>query len=202
MSYLIQTDEISLANQEKLRAMAVKAGKDRAFALRVATPGPGAPGSKEYYSTLVERDADYVTDFITWGAGAVALAGWGTLALAAVGTPYSVFADSTPVAVTPTVPNNTVVVFYKVSVLVTAGVIADPVSMLWFRTGAAANLKAQFDLEVLYSKLSADGYFTSPVVYDPQEIITATVEARVATAAICRVHLGSLVIEPIQVTLV
>lgn len=201
MSYLIQTDEISLSNQERLRAGAVKAAKDRAFELKLATPGEGAVGSKGYYSSLVERDADYVTDFITWGGGAVVtISGWTSMVLAAVGTAYSIFMDSGAVAITPTVPNNTVVVFYKVSVLTIAG--PDPVSMLWFRTGAAANLKAQFDLEALYGKMSTDGYFSQPVTYDPREIITATVEARVATGLTCRVHVGSLVIEPIQQTLV
>jgi len=198
MSYLIQTDEISLASQERLRQLAVTKGKDRALAMNIATPG-----SPDRYSTLVERDADYGVDFIAPTAGAAlaaGLAGWLTVALAAVGTFYNIFADNTGAAVVPQVPNNQVVVFYKVAVLTIAG--PDPVAMLRFATGAAANRKAQFDLECLYSKVSADGYFTQPVVYDPMEIMTVTVEARVATAAQCRVRIGALIIEPIQVTLV
>lgn len=196
MSYLIQTDEISLANQERLRQQAVIAGKERALAMKVATVG-----SPDRYSTLVDRDADYVTDFIP-AATSAGIAGWLSMPLVAVAALYSVFADNAPAAVTPAVPNNQVWVFYKVSILATPGVVVDPVSMLFFRTGAAANMKAQFDLESLYAKLSADGYFTRPVVYDPQEICTCQVEARIATAAACRVKLGALVIEPIQVTLV
>lgn len=196
MSYLIQTDEISLSAQERMRQAAVIKGKERALELKLATPG-----QPDRFSSVVARDADYVTDFVPVATSA-GIAGWLSMPLVAVGALYSVFADNVPAALTPAVPNNQVVVFYKVAILATPGVVVDPVSMLFFRTGAAANMKAQFDLETLYSKLSADGYFTKPVVYDPIEIITAQVECRVATAAACRVKLGCLIIEPIQVTLV
>ena len=197
MSYLIQTDEISLANQERLRQQAVRAGKERALAMGVATPG-----REDRYSTLIERPADYIVDVITPSTPALVagLDGWLSMPLAAVGTDYSIFANSTPAAVAPVVPDNQVIVFYKVTVLTIAG--PDPVSMLLFSTGTAVIRKAQFDLEALYGKLSTDGYLTKPVVYDPREIITATVRARVATAAGCRVRLGTFVIEPIQVTIV
>ena len=196
MSYLIQTDEISLANQERLRQQAIRAAKERALSLTLVTPG-----REDRFSSLTERDADFVTDFITWGGGAVvAIGGWNSMPLLVRGTAYNVFMDSAGVAVNPVVPNNTVVVFYKISILTIAP--ADPVSMLWFRTGASQNMKAQFDIEVLYSKLSADGYFSKPVVFDPQEIMNVTVEARVATLVTCRVRLGCFVIEPTQVTLI
>lgn len=197
MSYLIQTDEIALQAQEKLRQAAVIKGKERALAMGVATPG-----NPDRYSTLIERPADYIVDFITPATPALiaGLDGWLTMPLAAVATNYSIFANNTPAAVAPVVPDNQVVVFYKVSVLTVAG--PDPVSMLIFNTGTAVIRKAQFDLEVLYSKLTADGYFTKPVVYDPREIITATVRARVATGLGCRVRLGTFIIEPIQVTIV
>lgn len=191
MSYLIQTDEISLANQERLRQQAVRAGKARGLALKIATSD----------DALIERDADYVTDFVPVATSA-GIAGWLSMPLVAVAALYSVFADNVPAALTPAVPNNQVWVFYKVSILATPGIVVDPVSMLFFRTGVGANLKAQFDLEALYAKLSTDGYFTKPVVYDPQEVCTCQVEARIATAAACRVRLGALIIEPIQVTLV
>lgn len=194
MSYLIQTDEISLANQEKLRQKAAIAGKERALALKIATPS-----EKDRYANLVERDADYVTDFIPV-ATAAGIAGWSSMPLVAVGVFYSIFADNVPAAIAPVVPNNSVWVFYKVSILTLAG--PQPVSMLQFRTGTGLNLKAQFDLEALYAKLSADGYFTKPVVYDPQEIVTGQVEARVATGVTCRVRCGVFIIEPIQVTVI
>lgn len=194
MSYLIPTEEIALANQERLRQAATKAGMERALELKLASVGP-----IERYSGLVARDADYVTDFVPVATSA-GLAGWLSMPLAAIGILYSIFANNVPAALTPQVPNNQVVVFYKVSVLTLAG--PDPVSMLFFRTGVGANLKAQFDLEALYGKMVSDGYFTKPVVYDPMEIITSQVEARVAIGVGCRVRLGTLIIEPIQVTLV
>lgn len=133
------------------------------------------------------READPVTDF---GAG---VGGALTMTLAAVGTQYSIFATAVPAALTPTLANNRVAVFYKIQIE-TAPV---PVNQLAFREGAAAGTTyAVFDLEGLCSTIKPDGYFTEPVVYDPQKVMNIVVTARIATAAQARVRLGCLIIEP------
>jgi len=188
VSYLIPTEELSLAKQEVLRQGAIMAGKNLAAAHNIAALG-----------TLTARDADYVTDFVPVATSA-GIAGWLSMPFVAVGALYSVFADNVPAAFTYTVLNNQVVVFYKVNILTIAG--PDPASMLFFRTGAAANTKAVFDLESLQTKTMNDGYFSKPVVYEPQEIATIQAEARVAIAVGCRIRLGCFIIEPLQVTTV
>lgn len=133
------------------------------------------------------READPVTDF---GAG---VGGWLTMPLNAVGVQYSVFATAVPAALTPALANNRVAVFYKVSVE-QAGF---PVNQLAFREGVAAGTTyAVFDLEGLASCLKPDGYFTEPVVYDPQKVMNVVVTCRIITAAQARVRIGCLIIEP------
>lgn len=193
MSYLIPTEEISLAEQYRMRKTAIEMGYARATELW-----------KMSAENLTERDADYVTDFIIPTAGAAAgvgIAGWLTMPLIApIGGWVNVFADNVPAAVIPTVPTNQVWVFYKVAMLDLVG--PDPVSGLQFRIGAAANLKAQFDMEAINGKLVADGYFSMPVTYENPDVVTILVEVRIATAAQARVRLGSLIIEPLQATVV
>lgn len=189
MSYIIPTEEIALSEQYRMRKTAIEEGKARAAKLWSMV-----------VDNLTARDADYVTDFIAPFSAAVATAGWLSMPLAAVGTWYSVFADSTPAAVTPVPPQNQVWVFYKVSQLTLAG--PDPVSGLQFRTGAAANLKAHFDMEALYGKSVQDGYLSQPVTYQNPEVCTCQVEARAAIAVGCRVRLGCFIIEPLQNTVI
>jgi hypothetical protein len=186
VSYLIPTEEISLAEQYRMRKTAIEMGHSRARELWSMSD-----------ANITERDADYVTDFIP-AATAAGLAGWLTMPLVApVGGFVSVFADNVPAAVTPAVPTNQVWVFYKVSQLT----LGDPVSMLQFRRGAAANLIAQFDFEAMYGKLVDDGYFSQPVTYENPEIATVQVEVRIAGPA-ARVRLGCFIIEPLQNTTV
>jgi len=212
MSYIVQTDEVALAAQAKYREDAIKAGKERALALGgIATPGAPNPEHpyNGRYDNLVERCFDYGTDFLVPTAGAAAIAGgvsgWVTMPLVAVGLNYSVFATVpvpfVPVAVVPVVPNNQVWVFYKVSILAT-GALVDPVSYLFFFTGQSQNRKDQFDLEPLYGKLNADGFFSKPVVYDKNDFCGASVRARVVSAVGIRVCLQGWVIEPGQNTFV
>ena len=60
----------------------------------------------------------------------------------------------------------------------------------------------QFDLECLYGGMNATGYFSQPVYYDPQAIVTCTVRARIATGVGARIRLASFVAERIQTTLI
>lgn len=188
--FVIPTEELTLSELSRRRQEAIQYGKARASKIWEVS-----------VDDLTARDADYVNDFILPATpAAVATAGWLSLPLLAVGTWYSVFANSTPIAVTPVCPNNQLWVFYKVAVLTVAG--PDPVCGLEFRTGTAANLKNYFDLENLYGKTVADGYFSQLVNYENPEICTCNVECRVAIGVGCRVKLGTFIIETMQTTVV
>ena len=189
MSYLIPTEEISLAEQYRMRKTAVDMGKARAAALWNQAPG-----------NLTARDPDYGVDFILPTAAFAASSGWLTMPLNVIGTWYDVFASSVPAVVTPVVPQNQVWVFYKVAQLSVAG--PDPVAGLQFRVGAAANLRAQFDMEALYGKMVSDGYFSQPITYENPEVCQVQVECRIAIAVGCRIRLGCLIIEPLQQTVI
>lgn len=192
MSYLVPTEEISLANQERLRNGAEYAGKQTLL-----------NKSQVPIADAVARDADYVIDFITPAAPAAVagLAGWLSAPFAAAATPYSLFATNVPAALaTITVPHNQVWVFYKVNIIT----LNDPATMLFFTIGSSANRKAQFDLECLYTKLCTDGYFSQPVVYAKQDVVGITARSRLALGAAvgARIRLGCLIIENLQNTVV
>lgn len=196
MSYLIPTEEISLAEQYRMRKTAVDMGKARASEL-----------FKQSADNLAARDADYITDLILPTAGiagvtAPPIAGWLTQPLLVIGNWYSVLANNAGAAITPLVPTNQVWVFYKVSQLTVAG--PDPVCGLQFRIGAVANLKAFFDMEAINGKLVSDGYFSMPITYENPDVVTINVECRVALGAGvgARVRLGTFIIEPKQATVI
>jgi hypothetical protein len=192
VSYLIPTEETSLAEQYRMRKTAIELGRARARELWKLTD-----------SDLTERDADYVNDFIIPAGGVVAappIAGWLTMPLLVIGNWYSVFADNVPAAFNPAVPTNQVWVFYKVNMLELAG--PDPVCGLQFRVGQALNLKAFFDMEAINGKMVSDGYFSMPVTYQNPEVCGITVECRVAIGAQARVRIGTFIIEPLQNTVI
>ena len=198
MGYIVQTDEVALQRQEKYRADAIREGYERALGLSIATPGkvnPDHPYTGRY-DNLKARSFDYVNDFVVPTSGALlaaGLAGWLTLALAVAGNPYSIFANNTPVGIIPVVPNTQVWVFYKYCI---PYAVTWPVSYLIFTAGNAGQYrKDEFDLEPTYSKLSTDGFFNEPVVYDKAEFCGATVRARIISPAIAFVLQG-WVIEP------
>lgn len=188
MSYLIPIKNLSLAEQERRRMQAVMSGRQAMVDHRIVTGGDPA-------KVVVDRDADYPFDFVP-AATRAGLSGWLTQPLLAAATNYSLFADNTGAALTPQVPNNNVWVFYGVHVLT----LNDPITQLFFATGVSAIRKAAFDLEKLYDQETCDGYFTQPVVYGPQEIVTVQVRSRIATGVGCRVVLDTLIFEPIQTT--
>ena len=185
MSYVIPTSTLSLSEQQRMRQGAAQKG--------VATL---ALAINRQPNTLLERQPYYPIDFVPAGAGRVGIAGWLSMPLLAIGGVYSLIADGLGVALTPQVPNNAVWVFWGVHILT----IGDPVSQLRFLTGTGAIPKQQYDLEVLYSKLETDGYFTQPMVYMPQDIVTIQVVSRIAGAVGARVVLDAFIIEPEQVT--
>lgn len=187
MSYIVARESVALQQQDSYRKGAIMAGKNLAIERSVA----------RNQSQLVERLADYPFDFVP-AATRAGLAGWLTMPLLVVGTAYSVFADNVPAALTPQVPTNAVWIFYGVHV----NDLAMPVSHLFFGIGAAANRKGQFDLQPLYTAQSPEGFFSTPIVYGPQDIVTCTVRCSVVTGLASPIVLDTLVIELEQNNLV
>jgi hypothetical protein len=186
MSYIVPTERVSLATQKSYRDAAINAGKKAMVDQKIVSSG-----------NVVARDPDYIVDFTPAGP-VVGLSGWLSMPLAAIGTNYSVFANSTPAAVVPQVPNNQVWVFYGAHIVT----LGQPVSKLFFFIGQAANRKAQFDLEKLYTCLCTEGLFDQPIVYYPQDFVTCSVQARAVTGAGCRIVLDTIIFEPLQNTVV
>jgi len=185
MSYVIPTSTISLSEQMRMRKVAADKGK---AAL--------ANALSRSMDSLIERSPWYPVDFVP-AATRAGLGGWLSQPQAgAVGTAVSLLADNAFAALTPTVPNNNVWVFWGVHCLT----LLDPVSRLNFFIGTGTIPKQQYDLEVLQSKLETDGYFTQPMVYLPQDVVTITINFRVATGVAARIVLDAFVIEPEQVT--
>jgi hypothetical protein len=191
MGYIVQTDEVSLAEQAKYRNEAIVGGFEQSLALSYARPGPGPKGDyrSNRYQSLKARAFDYVNDFIvaTVPPAAAGSAGWLTMPLLAAGTPYSIFANG-GVAFNPVVPATQVWVFYKYCI---PYAVNFPVSYLIFAEGNAGQFrKDEFDLEPPYAKLSTDGFFSDPVVYKGTDTVVATVRARIIAPAFAFVLQG------------
>jgi len=213
MSYMIPTEDITLTDQREFRQAAVNKAIVKACELSIApladlrvngvpynslpqAPGEGkpriSPKATLSHPSLTVRQPNNVADF---GCG---VGGWLTMTVAAAGGVYSVFATAVPAALTPTLAVNQLVVFYNVSIETTP----IPVTLLAFREGAGAGTTyAQFDLESLAVKQVTEGYFSEPIVYNPQRVLNIVVTGRVALAAQARVHLGCFIVEPVGPTI-
>lgn len=197
MSYAILAERLSLSEQGRLRGAAERQARLR-LAKKLAIDPMAAVDDKN--PAIIARDADYVVDFVP-AATSVGLPGWRTMPLAVAGTLYSVFANNVPAALTPQVPNNQSWVFYGLDILGNDAAVHS-VSFIQFGIGSAANRRAQFDLDGLYGGLAVSGYFSQPVVYDPQEIATVMVRCDVPTGVGGRIRLMTLIAEPIQQTVI
>jgi hypothetical protein len=171
-----------------MRQIAEQQGKEVLYERKIVARPTGPQETAE------ARDADYTVDFTP--VATRPLTGWLSMPLAAAGARYSVFADVTPAALTPVVPNNACWVFYGVTIIDTTQAIKE----MYFGVGNGPVPKANFDLEKMYSKLETDGFFSIPVVYVPQDIVTCTVMSRIVTGIGFRVALKTLIVEPLQVT--
>lgn len=187
MAYLIPISSLPLAEQQARRAAAVASGRQALVDAAVV----------KSIANVIDRDADYPVDFIP-AATRAGLTGWVTQTPLVAGTVYNVLADNTGAAVIPQVPNNQVWVFYGVHI--GTAIPANPASQLYFSIGQSAIRKAAFDLEKMSDKLEESGYFTSPVVYSPQDIVTITFRARAVAGTGVRVILDTLIFEPVQNT--
>ena len=171
-SFIIPKNELTLTDQANMRKAAFNAGMARSVEKRVVTNT----------NELMIRGFQQITD-----VGA-ALEQWLTAALAVVGTAYSCF-QAVPA---PVLAVNKLLVFYKVQV----ETLPFPVSLLTFRTGGVAgSIIAEFDLEQLYELQEPIGYFSEPVVIEPNQTFSVQVTARIVAAA-SRVKFGTFLFEP------
>lgn len=166
MSYIVPTNELTLADIRSFRHDAVEMGISRALALGLAR-------SRD---ELVVRAGLPLTDFGTAATGwqiesynnpAIAAAGWG-----------SPFQFGALPGAAPILANSKVAVFYKFA----DWSAAPTMTAIRFRIGATgASTKASFFFQLISgAKLEPDFYFTEPVIYDPQD--TVYIEAYYAAA--------------------
>ena len=178
MSYLVSTNELTLTDIRAYKTAAIEAGILRA----IEKLGVGR-------GELVTREALPATDFpAAWATEyyvgpAIAAVGWG----AASGG-----------AATGTVPVGRVAVFYKL-----ADADDNPAyTAVRFRLGAGgASTKASFFFQLnIDNKLESDCYFSEPIVYDPNDIVTIQAYSRVALHAAEELSFGCFIIEKVGAT--
>jgi len=196
---------MTLTDQKDYRINAIAAAIERASQKKIGSISDEIPG----YSQLASRNQriDQVTSWLKQGNTpasidvrepqpgldfACTIDDWQTPAMAAVNTFYTIFNG----VVTPTLNAVRIAVWYGVAVE-TAGF---PVSRLTWRSGAAGNIIAEFDLEQLINRLESIGFFSEPVIFDPTLPYSGTVRCRTATALLARVQPMGFIIEPAGTT--
>ena len=178
MSYVIATNELSLADRKAYIAAAKEAGIARA----IDKLGVGR-------EELVVREALPLTDF----PGAWLTEYYISAAPAAVGWMWA--GDGAAVGVLPV---GRVAVFYK-----GADAMANPLfTAMRFRVGATgASTKAMFVFQLIVdNKMESDFYLSEPVVYDPQDNVFIQAYARGAGAAE-ELSFGCFIIEKLGATI-
>ncbi|MDP3379843.1 MAG: hypothetical protein Q8S53_15870 [Brevundimonas sp.] len=193
---------MTLSERKDYRLGALAAGVVRAFdkkigAWNVDELGPESPRPEDrikvvksfiagggWLASLDVREFQPVLDAVA------ALDQWNTAPLLVAGTEYSVFqAAAAPVAAARI---NKVVVWFKVGV----ETAAFPVSWLIHRKNAiAGTVIARFDLEQLVNEETPVGYFSEPVIWDPDMAYVMNVTARIATGVLARVQPTAFVFE-------
>lgn len=202
--YVIPTKRMTLSDEKDYRFGALATGVVRAFAKNIGEWDPRELGSqpatadaqiaqvKNYIAStgLIPKSLDVrmwrnVDDAVT------AVDQWRTAALAAVGTEYSALQA---VAAAPAASRATkLVVWHKVSIDQAALNIS---RVIFRRTNATGILMAQFDVEELAMQEVMQGYFSEPVVWDPNLPYALNVLCRIATGLFDRVIVGGFVFEP------
>lgn len=206
-NYLIMSNDMSLSDRKDYRLTALACGLERCGTKGIGDINADIPGLqsipvaskdarvaqiKSYIQTgkcpksIDQRELAPLTDFVA----AAAQDSWLTVALAAVGTPYSAL----NALAAYTLPAGRLMVCYAVSVESVA--VPMPVSRLIFRrNGAAGNILAQYDMEPLGVRWEPDAFFSEPVVIDPQEPFAIQVLCRNATGVGERVHIHNFLFE-------
>lgn len=175
MSYLVPTNELSLADRKKYLQDAIEAG------IRRGVSKIGVDRSE-----LVIREALPLTDF----PGAWTTEYYVSPAIAAVGWAWA--GDGGAVGVLPV---DRVAVFYKV-----ADADANPgFTAVRFRLGptGATTLASFFFQLPLDNKLETDFFFSEPVVFDPQANVFIQAYSRIAVHAAEELSFGCFIIEKV-----
>lgn len=208
-SYLINEEDVSLAQKAEFKLSALGAGLERCGVKGIGNVEADIAGLERVSQADKAQRVAVIKNFIRGGdwpksidqrelvtgplrtdfVVATALDAMVTAPLAAVGVAYSCF----QAVAAPQMLINRLVVFYGISI----NVAPNPVSYLIFRTGGAAgNVKAMFDLQGQNTRLQYDCFLSEPVVYDPQEVFAVQVVASIATGAAAAVHLHNFLFGP------
>lgn len=173
-TYLIPTDQMTLTEQRNMRDAAAAAALER------AVTGVKIAGSES------EMDVRHLENIFDIGA---AVEEYRTAALAVVGTAYTCF----QAVVLPATPARSIYVFYAVGI----ATVPRPVGLLTFRIGGVlGNIIGEFDLSQLDNAWVPEGYFSRPIVIDPNQNFAVQVTCTIATGVFALVPLGCFVIEP------
>jgi len=176
---IIPQEELTLTDKRNFCDRALEQGIKRAEAKAI--------GKRE---ELVHRHAQCTLDF------ACTVNYWLTQTLAAIPGPYTVFSGAAGAALVPQLANNKVAVFYKVMILSTP----NPFTILRFglgpTAGAPTTTKAHVDLEQIEAYLTAVGFLSEPIPYDPQDWVNICVENKINTGAQENLVLSCYIIEP------
>jgi len=200
---ILPVGSMTLTDQKTYRMMAIAAGIERASQKSIGNisdeiPGVAGNDNREarVAAILSYLDAGNVPasidirEFQPTLDALAAVDAWVTAVIAAVGGVYALLAG----VAAPVMPANRLGVIYKVGVELP---VPQPVSRLILRSGGAAgNIIGVFDLEQLYNRLETEGYFSEPVIIDPNITYAMQVIGRIAAAALARVQLGFLIFEP------
>ena len=201
LNYLLPIGSMSLSDQKRYRMMAVAAGIERASQKAIGNIADEVPG----VANVADRNARVnailkyleagnvpasidIREFQPLLDGGAGVDAWVSAVIAAVGGVYAVLAG----VAAPVMAANRLGVIYKVGI----ETAPSPVSRLTIRSGGAAgNIVGVFDLEQLVNRLETEGFFSEPVVIDPNITYAMQVTGRIATAALARVQLGFLIFE-------
>jgi len=206
-NYLIMSDDMTLTDKKEYRQKALAAGLERCAikgigdiksdipalgdipdskkALRVNTI-QGYIMSGAWPKSIDQRELAPLTDLVV----PTALDMWLTAALAVIGTPYSCF----QAVAAPQLIQDKLMVCYGISVESVG--VPMPISRVIFRRGGAAgNIQAQFDAELLGTRLQPDAFFSEPVVIDPLDTFAIQVLCRNATGVAEIVHIHNFLFE-------
>lgn len=179
---IIPQEELTLTDKKTFCNDALEAGIRRAEFKTLGTR-----------AELVHRHAQLALDF----GQAAAVNRWLTQTLAAVPGPFTVFSGALGVALVPQLATTKVAVFYKASILS----VPNPFTILRFGLGPTAaaptTTKAHLDLEQIEGYLTAIGFFSEPITYDPQEWVNICVENKINTGAQEVLVLSCYIIEPL-----
>lgn len=188
MSYVIPTNELSLADIKRFKEIALAAGISRAITKGIAGTQDelvwreGFPSTD--YGALAQAATGYTTEYY------VTLPGVGALAWALV---FDTAAPAGP-AVPAFLPDGRIAVFYKIY-----DAAANPVTTaVRFRVGVTgATTKGQFLIQgPIDNKLESDVWLSEPIVYDPRDRLFIELYGRAATPVGGEeLGFGSLIIE-------